>query len=94
MVAKEEIQVTLPQSWSHMDPERMDDTNPTSRDRIMVPKGVERPDFRGPPIRGCLFGNRIVEERPNVRPNLHGAPTIDTGLAGKKNGRTLVHRHL
>ena len=41
----------------------MDDTNPTSRDRIMVPKGVERPDFRGPPIRGCLFGNRIVEGR-------------------------------
>lgn len=63
MVAKEEIQVTLPQSWSHMDPERMDDTHPTSRDRIMVPKGVERPDFRGPPIRGCLFGNRIVEGR-------------------------------
>ena len=39
-------------------------------------------------------GNRIVEQHPSVRPNLHGAPTIDTGFAGRKNGRTPVHRHL
>ena len=61
--AQNALPVTLPQSRSRMDPERMDDTHPTSRDRIMVPKGVERPDFRGPPIRGRLFGNRIVEGR-------------------------------
>ena len=65
MVAKEEIQVTLPQSWSYMDPERMDDTNLTSRDRIMVPKdvrasGLPRAADTGLPIRQSDSGRPLV----------------------------------